>query len=116
MWRAGSDDPPATPQEIPPGALYEGSPVHPGEWRGEDTHASAIRGPQHRNQCQLPPATALFVVQEEYLDEASGTLKIMESSRPTPERVKTFLKDSWDPTQEESENEKVGARGFLKLS
>lgn len=112
----GSDDPPATPQEIPPGAQYEA--VLSTQENGEEKILMRVQYEAYNieTSANLPPTTALFVVQEEYLDEASGTLKIMESSsRPTPERVKIFLKDSWDPTQEENENEKVGARGFLNF-
>ncbi len=112
----GSDSPPASPQEIQPGAQYEA--VLSTQENGEEKVLMRVQYEAHNieTSANLPPAVALFVTQEEYLDEASGTLKIMEdSSRPTPERVKTFLKDSWDPTQGETEDEGANAQEFLNF-
>ena len=110
----GSDTLPANPREIQPGAQYEG--ILSTQENGEDKILMRIQYEAHNieTNADLPPAVALFVTQEEYLDEASGTLKVMEdSSRISPKYVETFLTESWDPYLEDEDDEGVNAKEFL---
>lgn len=105
---------PQNPEGVQPGAQYEG--VLSLQEDGEETVLMRLQY-EARNietSSTLPPAVALFVTEEEYLDETSGTLKVMsEISGPTPEKVETFLKDTWDASCEGVDDEGVNAREFL---
>lgn len=112
----GSDRMPAHPGEIQPGAEYEGVlSVQDGD---EDRVLMRTRYEAHNIETgdSMEPVVALFVKQEEHLDEATGTMRVLsasEISRPTPEQVKAFLKDFWDAEHGGPADEGVNAREFL---
>ncbi len=109
-----SDSLPASPDDIQPGAQYEGTLIL--QENGEDTVLMrvAYEARNIETDSSLSPAVALFVTKEEYLDETSGTLKTMEDlSGPTPEEVETFLTNSWDASYEGTEDKGVNAEEFL---
>ncbi|HOO86900.1 MAG TPA: hypothetical protein PK442_04305, partial [Synergistales bacterium] len=112
----GSDRMPAHPGEIQPGAEYEGVlSVQDGD---EDRVLMRTRYEAHNIETgdSMEPVVALFVKEEEHLDEATGTMRVLsasEISRPTPEQVKAFLKDFWDAEHGGPADEGVNAREFL---
>ncbi len=111
---SGSGSLPASPDDIQPGAQYEGTLIL--QENGEDTVLMrvAYEARNIETDSTLSPAVALFITEEEYLDQASGTLKTMENlSGPTPEEVKTFLTNSWDASYEGVEDKGVNAEEFL---
>ena len=111
---SGSGALPASPDDIQPGAQYEGTLTLQED--GEDTVLMrvAYEARNVETESSLSPAVALFVTKEEYLDETSGTLKIMEDlSGPTPEEVEAFLTNSWDASYEGTEDKGVNAKEFL---
>jgi len=112
----GSDRMPAHPGEIQPGAEYEG--VLSVQNGGEDRVLMRTRYEAHNIETgdSMEPVVALFVKQEEHLDEATGTMRVLsasEISRPTPESVKEFLKNFWDAEHGGVADEGVNAREFL---
>ena len=112
----GSDRMPANPGEIQPGAEYEG--VLSVQDGGEERVLMRTRYEAQNIETgdSMEPVVALFVKQEEYLDEATGTMRVLsasEISRPTPESVKEFLKNFWDAEYGGVADEGVNAREFL---
>ena len=107
---------PASPGEIQPGSRYEG--VLSVEEAGGDKvlMRAQYEAVNLETSTKLSPATALFIVEEEHFDEATGTLRAQaasDDSRPTPAYVQGFLKDLWDPAQGGVADEGVDARAFL---
>lgn len=110
----GGSSLPATPKEIEPGSEYEGTLSF--NDNGEETILMSTRYEAHNieTSASLPPAVALFVTEEKYLDETSGKLKASSNtSFITENDVETFLKNTWDPFYDGKDDEGVNAREFL---
>ena len=107
---------PSNPGEIQPGAQYVGE-LSLQEASGDKVLMRArYEAVNLETSTALSPVAALFVVQEEHFDEATGALAApaeSEAKRPTPEQVKAFLTNLWDAAQGGVADEGVNARAFL---